>query len=249
MPQAIVFDFRDTLIAVKAAYVQANELLFQKLKELGLKMDAETFEEDIKPVINESKALYAMDPHHHDGTSIFIHKTLEALKFPVPHETFIELSVAYDKKFAQSVSLYSDADIILPRLRAAGLKLAVVIDGTVLRERRILELLNLENAFDVVVISEEVGENKLSVKPLWTALERLRVPPAGVVVIGDQEDRDIKHAKELGCRAVRLAREGSRHANELQPTVADATVHSLLEFERLIRSWTFAHVPISGQDS
>lgn len=244
VPKAVVFDFQDTLIAVKAAYLQANERLFQDLKRLGVALDSRSFYSALTPIVAEVKAAHARDPYFFDATSAFIHRLLEILKFPVPPDTFRLLVLNYDRKFADSVTLYTDAEIVLPRLKAAGFKLGLVVDGTVRRERRILERLNLERAFDVIIISEEAGENKITHKPLWLALTGLNVPPSAVIVVGDREDKDIAPAKALGCRAVRLARPSSRYADELKPTAADVTIHSLLELERLLRAWTFARVAV-----
>lgn len=244
MPKAIVFDFRDTLIAVKAAYLQANERLFQDLKRLGVALDSRAFYRALEPIVAEVKAAHEHDPHFFDSTGAFIHRLLEILKFPVPPDTLRLLVLNYDRKFADSVTLYTDAEIILPRLKAAGFKLGLVIDGPVRRERRILERFNLERTFEVIIISEEVGEGKITHKPLWLALAALKAPPSAVIVVGDQEDKDIEPAKALGCRAVRLARPSSHYTDELKPTLADITVHSLLELERLVRAWTFAHVAV-----
>lgn len=244
MPKAIIFDFRDTLITVKAAYLQANEHLFEELKGLGLTLDIEAYRAKIQPAREQVRATYEQDPKYHDGTSAFIHAMLEVLKFPVPADVFERLVLSYDKKFVESVALYSDAQIVLPRFKAEGLKLGLVIDGTARRERRILERFELTRTFDAVAISEEVGENKLTTKPLWTVLEQLAIPPASVVVVGDREDKDIKNAKLLGCRAVRIVRPGERYANILAPTEADATIRSLMELDQLIRGWTYSHVAV-----
>ena len=247
VPQAIIFDLRDTLLAVKAAYVQANERLFGELKKLGAPLDELEYQSIIKPIPEQLAKIHGRDEHFHDSTTAFVHLVLEAAKFPVPAETLQNLVAAHDSTFAQAVTLYSDADIVLPRLKAAGCKRGQVVDGTRRRERQIMKHLNLAEVFNAIIISEEVGENKLTIKPLWTALEQLGVAPPRAVVVGDREDHDIIPAKKLGCRAVKLVRPHPRFDKAAEPTMADAVVESLLELEKLIRHWTYAQVRVNSK--
>ena len=70
-------------------------------------------------------------------------------------------------------------------LRAAGIGTAVVTNSPSALARRILRLLDLEDAFDAVAGGEEVPRGKPDPYLVVLALERLRCAPTRAVLVGD----------------------------------------------------------------
>lgn len=88
----------------------------------------------------------------------------------------------------------------LQRLRAAGLKLAIVSnsEGTL---EQMLEEIDLRSAFDVVLDSAVVGFTKPDPRIFHLALERLGVTAAQAVMVGDSPSADVDGAHAVGIRA------------------------------------------------
>jgi HAD superfamily hydrolase (TIGR01549 family) len=107
--------------------------------------------------------------------------------------------------FMDDVELLDGARELLVALRERGYKTALVADGesaesAVLRARH-----GLEDLFDAVAISDEVGAEKPDAQPFAVALERLGLPPDAtdrVVMVGNRLERDVAGARALGITAV-----------------------------------------------
>jgi putative hydrolase of the HAD superfamily len=93
----------------------------------------------------------------------------------------------------------------LSALRRRAL-IGLVTDGEVHGQRAKLHALRLEEAFDVVVYSDELGRGcrKPHPAPFRHALAGLGVPAATAVMIGDRPDKDVAGAAATGLRAIRV---------------------------------------------
>jgi len=91
----------------------------------------------------------------------------------------------------------------LTRLRAAGLKLAVVSNSEGTIEQMLIEI-ELRDVFDAVVDSAVVGITKPDPRIFRIALDRLAVSPAEAIMVGDSPSADIAGAHAAGIRAALL---------------------------------------------
>jgi len=115
--------------------------------------------------------------------------------------------VAYRRAKETQMRPYPDVVPTLRRLRAAGLKLAIVTDAPRFQAWSRLFELKLEKYFDFVVALEDTGRKKPSSMPFRAALRRLRVRPEEAIMVGDSIGRDVLGAHKLGMRTV-LAKYG-----------------------------------------
>ncbi len=133
---------------------------------------------------------------------------------------------------------------ILARLRAARYCLGLLSDGYLDVQRRKLEALGLEPAFDAVVFSDEWGRSawKPSTKPFEAVLERLGgAHPAGAVYVGDNPSKDFLGARNAGMFSIRvrtlealygsLEPESPRHAPDLEIPGLDGLEQALRKLE------------------
>lgn len=119
------------------------------------------------------------------------------------------------------------------RLARRGYTLALVADGFVLTFVNILKPRRLWNLFRVRAISETVGVDKPDPAMFRYALDRLGVPPdrwSQVVMVGNNLERDIAGAKDLGLTTVWIDWAPRRRKNPLTPSeVPDYTIRVPLE--------------------
>jgi putative hydrolase of the HAD superfamily len=100
----------------------------------------------------------------------------------------------------------------LPAVREALAELRSVIpiglvtDGDVSIQRGKIASLDLVDAFDVIIYSDDLGREcrKPSPWPFLAALARLGISPCRAVFVGDRPDKDIAGAGAVGMRAVRV---------------------------------------------
>lgn len=103
--------------------------------------------------------------------------------------------------------LFDDAEPVLERLQAAGLRLGVVSNFEEWLEG-LLEELGVARFFDVRVISGVEGMEKPDPRIFRLALERAGVEPHESVYVGDSPEFDTEPAEALGMLGVLIDRRG-----------------------------------------
>lgn len=115
------------------------------------------------------------------------------------------LLAAFRSSVPHSLSLYEGARDALGSLRDE-LPIGLVTDGDVAIQRAKLRCLGLEDAFDVIVLSDELGRErrKPHPAPFRAALAALGVCAENAVHIGDRPGKDVRGAAAVGMRAIRV---------------------------------------------
>jgi putative hydrolase of the HAD superfamily len=108
----------------------------------------------------------------------------------------------------ESFQTFDDVQPCLDQLRGQGLSLGVITNNESVHQRRKLVTVGLDDAFDAVVISGEVGIAKPDRAIFTLACERLDVPPAHALHVGDLLDTDARAAQAAGLTGVWLDRLG-----------------------------------------
>jgi putative hydrolase of the HAD superfamily len=135
----------------------------------------------------------------------------------------------YRAGFPNACVLFPDALQTLSSIRAAGLKLGLIANGSVPMQTGKLRCLALEPAFDTVLISDAEGVTKPDPEIFRRALERLGTNAADAVFVGDHPDVDVSGARAAGMKAVwRRDRRVSRTVE------ADAIIEELGELLPLL---------------
>jgi putative hydrolase of the HAD superfamily len=108
----------------------------------------------------------------------------------------------YRDGFPSACVLFPDAAQTLASLRAAGLRLGLITNGSVRMQSAKLKCLALEPAFDAVLISDVEGVSKPSREIFHRALARLNTKPEDSVFVGDHPELDIFGARAAGMKTV-----------------------------------------------
>jgi putative hydrolase of the HAD superfamily len=91
------------------------------------------------------------------------------------------------------------------RSLASVVPIALVTDGDPTIQRSKLKALRLESAFDLVVLSDELGRSrrKPDPAPLIRASRILGIAPAACVYVGDRPTKDVAAARAARMRSIR----------------------------------------------
>lgn len=125
-----------------------------------------------------------------------------------------------------SVTLYPDAEKVLPMLRMRGFKMGVITNGLQSDVNAILPKVNLQNFFDVVVVIDTLKKMKPDAEVFLYALEKLKTATSNSIFIGDEIDADYKGAQAAGLTAYLIDREEKIH---------DESVHKISSLEDLLK--------------
>lgn len=116
--------------------------------------------------------------------------------------------------YEQSWAPYPDTVAALDALRRAGLRTAVLTNGTVRQQTKKLATIGLLDRVGPVYTGEGLGLFKPDPAVFREACRRWDLPPGAVVSVGDRHDLDVLPARAAGLRAVHLDRDGSGPLDE-----------------------------------
>ena len=91
---------------------------------------------------------------------------------------------------------------VLETVRKDGYRTAMIANANTADVRNIMATCGLEDYFDVIVISEEVGIEKPDKRVFQVALDRLGVEAQNTVMVGNRIDADIVGANRIEMKSV-----------------------------------------------
>lgn len=197
MTRAVVFDYFGTLTPTILAMTTTEE---QAALGRALKVDPDAFED-------QWRASFADRATGRTGDSTATLRLMAEAVGGTPGEAeLVEAKRIRSTAFRRSAQPRPDAVDVLARLRAGGLKLAVVSDCSY----ELVELwpeLPLADSVDTTVFSAVVGRRKPDPLLYRLAYEGLGVAPADCVYVGDGGSGELTGAAAMGMRPVLIADE------------------------------------------
>ena len=91
---------------------------------------------------------------------------------------------------------------VVETIRKDGYRTAIIANANSADARNIIATCGLEDYFDVIVISEEVGVEKPDKQVFQVALDKLGVEAENAVMVGNRIDIDIVGANRVGMKSV-----------------------------------------------
>jgi len=199
MFKAVLFDLDNTLIDFLTFKIETAKAAASAMVKEGLPVD-------------EVKA-YGMIFSVYEEKSIEYQKTFYEVvrQFDLEIDTAERIQqagiVAYLQKKFEVLKPYPEVKPILARLRRKH-KLGIITDAPRNKAWQRLVITGLQNEFDLVVTHNDTLEMKPHPSPFFLALKRLELLPGACLFVGDNPERDIKGAREVGMRTC-WARYGS----------------------------------------
>jgi len=124
---------------------------------------------------------------------------------------------------------------VLEAIKKEGYMIGMIANGDSISIRNVIEATGLQDYFDVIVISEEVGIAKPYQKIFEVALAKLGVKPENAAMVGNKIDADILGANRAGMKSVWF-RWNTRYSNTIDSSQEkpDFTINSLSELPGLL---------------
>ena len=132
---------------------------------------------------------------------LYFQKLLEQLEGKTNVAKTMELEEIYWSTFILHMKLKNDVVDFLTRCRENGVKTCLVTDLTAHVQFRKMKAIGVDTLLDFVVTSEEAGAEKPDESPFSLALEKLQLSPSEVIMIGDDNIKDIDGAHTQGVKA------------------------------------------------
>lgn len=131
--------------------------------------------------------------------------SLVAKQLGAPAESAEKAAEHFQKIFLEKLKPKPGALQMLSILKGRGIRLAVVTAEERGWAHKKLERVGIGGFFDAVITSDDVGRMKPDQKYFSFACEKLSLKPQDCLVIGDDEDGDLKPARALGMAAEKPA--------------------------------------------
>jgi putative hydrolase of the HAD superfamily len=216
--RAVCFDAAGTLLAVREP---VGETYARFARRAGIHAAADALEDGFQrafrraePLAFPSAAPRKVRALEREWWWRRVSDAFRAAGVDPPRQAVASTFAAVFEHFASRAAwrLFPDVKPALRRLRARGLRLAVVSNFDT-RLLALLEQLGVSAYFDAVVLSSMVGFAKPDPRLFAAALRSLRAAGATALHVGDSERLDRRAARAAGLRALRLDRGGrsTRH--------------------------------------
>ncbi len=221
--RALLFDLDDTLYPERSFVVSGFHAAGEWISaRLG------------RPTVETAAELLAL----HDGgaRADTFDRWLESHGFEV--QRYVDSLVNAYRQHTPRIEPYTGVRDLLARLRTTH-RLGLISDGLHDVQRRKLWALGMEEDFEAMVFSDQIGRDawKPSSKPFEKALSILSLPPQGAVYIADNPIKDFIGPRALGMTTIRVRHEGGYYAGCEPPTfrhAPDYQVYGIADLEQII---------------
>lgn len=231
IPSTVYFDLDNTFYEYENTHNLAMDKTLERV-ENALGIGRETFLSALNSSKRQIKGRLGNTAASHSRL-LYFKTALEELGFgPQPLLT-LELEQVYWSSFLREMKLFEGVIDLLEELRVAGVSMALVTDLTAQIQLRKIVYLGIEKYFDVIVTSEEAGEEKPSAGPFALAKELMGDMQHERWFVGDSGDKDIVGAR-THLDAICFQRISGRNSIGQGPALPDYSFESFLEIRSLL---------------
>ena len=195
-PKAVIFDTDNTLYPYIPAHREATKAVEDKVqKQLGI--DIAIFRNAFSESRNEIKKSLGNIASSHSRL-LYLQRTIEKLELGTRILTTLDLEQTYWRTFLVNCRLFPGVLDFIQILKSKGIITANITDLTAQIQFRKLVYFGLDELFDFVVTSEEAGADKPDIRPFQVALEKLKIEPKNIWMVGDNPKSDMAGAGKVG---------------------------------------------------
>ena len=192
MYKAILFDLDNTLLdfltfKVETAKAASKAMIMQGLPASEIEVYGKIFSVYDKMGIEYQKTFYDVVKQY--GLEINSAERIQQAGI-----------LAYLRKKFETLKPYPFVRSTLLKLKERGLKLGIVTDAPRNKAWQRLVLTGMENDFDLVITLDDTMNKKPHPSPFFLALKMLGLLPPACLFVGDNPERDIFGAKEVGMQ-------------------------------------------------
>lgn len=205
IPQAILFDLDDTIIA----HSGPAEGLWKELCQRYASLIGGINSEILLEAVEKAREWYWSDTERHRRGRLnlikarreFVALAFKSLDIDNP-EISDRMADSYSNEREEKTLLFSGAIDTLKHFRYSGIKLGMVTNGASDIQRSKIEKFSLEQFFDCITIEGEFGAGKPDASVFIHTLGSLGVSPSEAWMVGDDLSRDVEGAQKAGIYGI-----------------------------------------------
>ncbi len=198
--KGVLVDIDNTLYDYKPAYKKALEKCYEFfIREFQISFSFKEFSEEYTEKRRE--VTERLKPQGACRSRFFAFQSLfEDINIPQAFNKALEYEKLYWESFMKHIALFEDALYFLKKCKEKTLLVCAISDMQAYFQVRKLQILEVDHLIDYLVTSEEVGCEKPAPVIFETALKKMNLKASQVIMIGDDEKKDIQGAKSVGIK-------------------------------------------------
>lgn len=190
--KALIFDLDNTLYNYDNYHKLSINKVFELLAIRYNIINANNIYDNISN--NLKNELSNTASSHNKG--IYFKQLLE--HYGIDLSILVEINELYWNTFFDKMICFDGVKEFITWNKSLGIKIGILTDYETEFQIQKLNKLNLLNCIDCIVTSEEVGIEKPSVQMFQTILRKLNVRPDEAIMFGDNFEKDIRGAINMG---------------------------------------------------
>ena len=194
-PKAVIFDTDNTLYPYIPSDLAATKAVEKKAEQL-LNVSKEKFREVFEKARSQIKTQLGETASSHSRL-LYLQRSIELLGFGTQIFLTLDLEQTYWRTFLSESNLFTDVREFLMDIKSDGISTAIITDLTAQIQFRKIVYFKLDSYFDYVVTSEESGYDKPHTSPYQIAVDKLKIEPSDIWMIGDNPIADVAGANKF----------------------------------------------------
>lgn len=229
-PKAILIDLDDTILELNSSVDKCWRIVCGRFaSQINITPDI------LLSAIDQTRTWYWKDPgrHRNGRLNLFAARrevVAQALKSIGINNYAIAVSLAdaYGDEMENYMAPFPGAIDVLEHLKRNNVLLALLTNGASEIQRRKINRFNLSPLFNIILVEEEMGFGKPDERVFLKALQHFGLQPDEAWMVGDDLERDIKGAQQLGIFSlwVNSKNTGLQTSSAIKP---DRTIKSINE--------------------
>lgn len=227
--KVICFDLDDTICDLGDGHKKARSILIDKLsRERGYPRDAVVRAYDIEWAIikQDYMELVAEGLDEQDIREKLIKSVLEVIGLEASAGDYARL---FGTETLKELYIFPDARTVMDTL-GKKYRLTMITNGASVWQRAKIEKLNIEDYFEEIIVSGELGHHKPSKMIFEEMTKRAQVDTSEIIYVGNNYMKDVVGAKESGWKAVWV----KRNDEERDESVPDYVINELSELLEIL---------------
>lgn len=193
--KGIIFDVDDTIYSYTNSHHKSIQTVFEYLQVKYKITNIHTIYDTIKTSLkydldttasSHNKSIYFKQLLEHYNIDLSILQTIQKL---------------YWTTFLEHIEVFEGVREFISWNKSIGIKIGILSDYETEYQIQKLDKLGLLSYIDVIVTSEEVGIEKPSRHMFQTVLNKMKMTPDEIIMIGDNYEKDIQGANNMNIRS------------------------------------------------
>lgn len=147
-------------------------------------------------------------------------------KYRLPHHSIQDF---WNHHFPQCFSIDQNTINIVNAIKM-HVKVAIITNGSTLRQKAKISNTHLNHCFDIIIISEEVGFSKPDKRIFDLALNKLNVQPEAALFVGDDIEKDIGGCQNAKIKGIWFNPHRIKNDTEIKPYAEINSFDRLLSY-------------------